>query len=155
MAVLLMYNTSDSYKLSEISEATKLKPEILIQVLKTLIKAKLLLLSPNETEDDLNDNSVLALFKDYKNKKLRVNINVPLKAEVKQETEQIHQVIEEDGKLLIQAAIVRIMKMRNQLKHQELVAEVLKELANRFNPTVPMIKVRRSQNVLFFENMNF
>ncbi|KAL4718758.1 hypothetical protein ACJJTC_014671, partial [Scirpophaga incertulas] len=119
MAVLLQYNDNISWSVRQLEHHTGIKGDFLLQVLQILLKAKLLVCQDDES--DLTESSVVDLYLGYKNKKLRVNINIPLKTELK-------------------AAIVRIMKTRKTLKHQHLVVEVLNQLSSRFKPRVPVIK---------------
>jgi len=50
--------------------------------------------------------------------------------------------LEEERRHLVEAAVVRIMKARKQLHHNELIAEVTKQLQVRFVPTPQFIKKR-------------
>lgn len=140
MAILLQYNNETSHSVKQLAENTNLKMDILAQVLSHLMRSKLLLCEDASEASELKPEHILALNFNYRSKKLRVNINKPVKTEQRQEQESTHRHIEDDRKMQIQAAIVRIMKMRKQLKHQNLISETISQLTVRFKPRVQMIK---------------
>jgi len=98
MGILLQYNNATSYTFKDLEASTQLAPDVLKQVLAILTKARVLLSSADEpdasTKFDLNF--------DFKSKKIKVNLNMPLKAEQKVEQEETHRHVQEDRKMLIQ-----------------------------------------------------
>jgi cullin 1 len=102
MAILLLFNEKDKNSYDEIATATQLNAESLDPSLVILCKAKVLIMSGDG--DKPGPGSVFALNHDFKNKKLRVNLNVGMKAEQKQEEAETNKTIEEDRKLLLQVS---------------------------------------------------
>lgn len=139
LAILLPYNTADSYTYEQLKEITGLQDDYLTNSLVYLLKAKVLLQNPPEAKSS-DPNTSFALNFDFKNKKVRINLNLPLKTEQKQEVEQTQKSLEEDRKLFLQAVIVRIMKARKELKHVSLVQETIEQSRKRFQPKVSEIK---------------
>eukprot|EP00042_Codosiga_hollandica_P046835 m.498374 g.498374 ORF g.498374 m.498374 type:complete len:305 (+) comp57316_c0_seq24:1460-2374(+) len=130
IAVLLQFNESPSYTTEELRTNTALDLSTLRGILSILVKAHLV--EEAEERYTVNEN--------YRNKKFRININVPIKEEQKQEAEQTQQSVEEDRKLTIQACLVRVMKARKRLKHNDLIQEAINQLSSRFQPKIPLIK---------------
>ena len=87
----------------------------------SLLDAKLL----NINTDSLSAESVITLNLKYSNKRTKFRIAGTVQKETPQEIEATHHAVEEDRKMYLQAAIVRIMKSRKLLKHNALIQEVL------------------------------
>ena len=58
------------------------------------------------------------------------------------DNENLLQTINDERKYLIQASIIRIMKIRKVLKYSLLIQEVVEQLKSRFKPEISTIKVR-------------
>ncbi|CEO59465.1 Putative Cullin [Penicillium brasilianum] len=138
MGILLLFNETDTLSYSDIQKATTLVPEILDPNLSILLKAKVLIASPEGAKPE--PSTTFSLNYNFKNKKIKVNLNIQIKSEQKVESDDTHKTIEEDRKLLLQSAIVRIMKSRKKMKHVQLVNEVIQQVKSRFPPKVPDIK---------------
>jgi cullin 1 len=129
MGILLQFNDQSSFTFAELLQGTSLSDEVLSPNLQLLCKAKILIKDQN-----------YSLNFDFKSKKLRINLNVGIKSEAKQESLDMVSSVEKDRELVVQAAIVRIMKTRKVLKHVQLVQEVIQQLQSRFQPKVSAIK---------------
>lgn len=149
MVVLLLFNRAVTWTVERLQDETEIKLELLLQILLGLLKSRLLAcaeIHEDELDEDVKETHIKAhysmrLATDFKNKKLRINLNVPLKSVEQKDIEGVHRTIDEDRKMVIQAAIVRIMKARQTLKHALLMQEVIQQLSSRFRPKIPVIKV--------------
>ena len=138
IAVLMQFNMNLAYTVGQLHNTTMIPLEILIQVVKQLLKLQLL--KSEDEADKVTADTILNLFLGYNNKKLRIKIDAPLNLEAKKEQERTDEFVDEERKLILQVTTVRIMKARNTLKHNLLVAEICKQTRHRFKADLPMIR---------------
>ncbi|KAI0396297.1 Cullin-domain-containing protein [Xylariaceae sp. FL0594] len=138
MAILLLFNEKDSQTYEDILSATHLTNEAHDAAMGVLLKAKVLLMKPEG--DKPGPGKTFHLNYDFKSKKIRVNLNISTKTDTKQEEADTNKNIEEDRQLLLQSAIVRIMKARKKMKHQALVSDCIEQIKSRFVPRIVDIK---------------
>ena len=139
LAILLAFNDSLKLSLEELQGITGIDDKVQLHgALNIMVKAKVL--TADQADALEQPNRKFTLNTAFKSKKLRINLNLPIKSEQKQESDETHKTIEEDRKLLTQSAIVRIMKARKQLKHNLLVQETISQVKSRFSPRIPDIK---------------
>lgn len=100
MAILLLFNEKDTLSYEEIEAGTQLAKETLDPSLGVFVKAKVLNVVPDGAKPEAGTS--YSLNHGFKNKKLKVNLNIGIKSEQKQEVEDTHKTIEEDRKLLMQ-----------------------------------------------------
>lgn len=102
MAILLLFNESDKNSYDDIMKATQLQADVLDPALGIFVKAKVLTVEPDGEKP--GPGKTYYLNYDFKSKKIRVNLNIPVKSEQKQEVDETHKTIEEDRKLLMQVS---------------------------------------------------
>ena len=142
--ILDQLNHSDHVSSESISKKTNLAVDDLKRHLLSLhVNPKCPILKKKESEDVLIVNESF----EPKSRHVKVPLIVESSAismpELTGDTDTgigVERVVEEDRKHLIEAAIVRIMKSKRQLDHNNLIVEITKYLENRFVPSVQVIK---------------
>lgn len=102
MAILLLFNDSETLNYEDIEQATKLDRGTMDPSIAVFLKAKVLTISPEGSKPE--PGTSFTLNHGFKTKKLKVNLNIGIKSEQKQEVEDTHKTIEEDRKLLMQVS---------------------------------------------------
>ncbi|RHN45483.1 putative cullin protein, neddylation [Medicago truncatula] len=139
MCVLMLFNNADRLSYREIEQATEIPASDLKRCLQSLalVKGRNVLRKEPMSKDVSEDDAFIVNDK-FSSKLYKVKIGtVVTQKESEPEKLKIRQRVVEDQKPQIEAAIVRIMKSRKQLEHNNLIAEVTKQLQSRFlaNPT--------------------
>ncbi|CAF2795622.1 unnamed protein product [Rotaria sp. Silwood2] len=129
-------------------DETQIKVDLFLQVLRDLLKSKLITCAEINDDEfnkdfkkiDIKMNYKIQIADDFKSNKIKINLNVPLKSVEQKDIEELHRTIDEDRKMVIQAAIVRIMKARQTLQYSLLMQEVIHQLSSRFKPEISVIQ---------------
>ncbi|KAI4352586.1 hypothetical protein L6164_006823 [Bauhinia variegata] len=144
MCVLMLFNSADQLTCKDIEQATGIPIADLKRCLQSLacVKGKNVLRKEPMSKDIAEDD--VFFFNDkFTSKFFKVKIGtVVAQRESEPENLETRQRVEEDRKPQIEAAIVRIMKSRRILDHNNIVAEVTKQLQARFLPNPVVIKKR-------------
>ncbi|KAI9280473.1 Cullin [Sporodiniella umbellata] len=138
MIMLLLFNDSQKMTIQDIMNRSGLSMTETVRNLRPLIELCLL-----TSSEELNASSNIEINSEFSSKRLKIKVGntaAQQQTENQQETLAARKSVEEDRRMYIQAAIVRIMKSRQTLPHVQLIQEILDQSSSRFSPSVSMIK---------------
>jgi len=156
MCILLLFNEKDTQTLGEIRSKTHIPDQELRRHLISLCTPKNRILRKGSKGRGItSDKDTFTYNRDYSSKSKRVRIPLVKESSVKKTDGSaatsagaaaangaVPFPVEEDRRHLVEASLVRIMKARKTLHHNDLIAEVTKQLSVRFTPSPQSIKKR-------------
>jgi len=164
MCILMLFNSHHSLSYQDIHLRTNIPLEELKRHLMSLYvnpKAKIFVKSGNDKEKtkEPQDDDIFQVNNSFESKLFRIKVPlVQLKSMPGQDgsglvrvdadgtaavgSSDVPATVEEDRKHLVEAVIVRIMKSRKTLEHNQLMMEVTRHLTSRFQPAPTLIKQR-------------
>ncbi|KAJ8601941.1 hypothetical protein CTAYLR_004460 [Chrysophaeum taylorii] len=158
MCVLMLFNDRRTLSLKEMAAMTKIQPtnELKRHVVSLCTPKHRVLLKKSKGKGVADDDE-FRVNPDFTSKLKRVKIPLVAAKESSSSSAQaaasasspgragsgiaeIPRAVEEDRRHLVEANIVRIMKARKKLQHNDLIAEVTRQLTHRFFPQPQFIK---------------
>jgi cullin 3 len=146
MVILLMFNDlqeNEALSYEQIKGESDIPEADLKRNLQSLACAKYKILLKEPKGKEINHGDSFYFNNEFTAPLQRIKIQtVASKVETEGERKETREKVEEARKHQTEAAIVRIMKDRKTMDHNNLVAEVVKQLQSRFVPNPALIKKR-------------
>jgi cullin 3 len=146
MCILVLFNTLDygaELALRDISSATQIPNNELKRHIVSLCTPKHRILLKRSKGKGVTDNDTFKVNVSFTSKLKRVRIPLVAMKEAgahPDSNDRVPASVEEDRRHLCEATVVRIMKARKHAKHNDLIAEVTRQLNQRFFPQPQFIK---------------
>ncbi|XP_052215704.1 cullin-3-like [Dreissena polymorpha] len=146
MCVLMLFNNREKWTYEEIRSETDIPEKDLMRAIQSLAVGKLAqrILHKEPKNKEIEPSHFFTVNDQFTSKLFRVKIQTVAasKGEAEPERKETRTKVDEDRKHEIEAAIVRIMKSRKTLMHNQLVTECTEQLKSRFLPSPVVIKKR-------------
>ncbi|CAL5072266.1 unnamed protein product [Urochloa decumbens] len=137
-ALLLLFNEAEKLSFSEIVTQLNLSEDDTARVLHSLSCGKYKILNKDPNSRTISPKDVFEFNHKFTDKMWRIKVPLPPSDEKKKVIDDVNK----DRRFAIDAALVRIMKSRKFMTHQNLVAECVEQLSRMFKPDIKMIKRR-------------
>ncbi|XP_022822093.1 cullin-4A [Spodoptera litura] len=125
---LLLFNDGDNLSFEDIKAATNIEEGELRRTLQSLACGKARVLSKAPRGREVHDSDHFSFNADFTNKLFRIKINQIQMKETSEEQKATEERVFQDRQYQIDAAIVRVMKMRKALSHNLLISELYNQL---------------------------
>lgn len=145
MVILMCFNNQPRITFQEIMNQTNIAERELKRNLQSLAMGKPTqrVLSRKGKGKDIDCSDEFYVNDNFQSKLTRIKVQlVTFKGESEPEKKETRAKVEDDRKHEIEAAIVRVMKSRKVLDHNNLITEVTQQLKHRFLPNPVLIKKR-------------
>ncbi|KAF8638268.1 hypothetical protein AX17_002290 [Amanita inopinata Kibby_2008] len=151
LVILLLFQTlgdGETLSYSDIKEATAIDDHELKRQLQSLACAKFKVLKKHPPGRDVNSTDNFSFNEGFQSDLRKIKIAViAAKVESGEERRETRDRIDEERKHQTDACIVRIMKDRKHMVHNDLINEATRQLSSRFQPEPFSIK-KRIENLI-------
>ncbi|KAL5709552.1 Cullin-1 [Ranunculus cassubicifolius] len=137
-SVLLLFNNAETLSYAEIKEQLNLTDDDIVRLLHSLCCAKYKILNKEPNTKSISTKDSFSFNSKFTDKMRRIRVPLPPVDEKKKVIEDV----DKDRRYAIDASVVRIMKSRKVLGHQQLVMECVEQLSKMFKPDFKIIKKR-------------